>query len=155
MTSEELQEAIDRLIGEANVQTEEVKAAYERDVLQAKHAALSRRIFRSCILEEELAQLREAYEALVLRIQKDLDESIAALQTEEDPVEGGSGGEDAPYEVDYTLPMRERYIIVKNYYLGYEDMEQALADLQQDEVAEAYLGTYYAYLVQLLSMIRV
>lgn len=43
---------------------------------------------------------------------------------------------------------------VKNYYLSYADMAEALADLQEDETAENYLGRYYDYLVQLLLMLQ-
>ncbi len=155
MTSEELEEAIGRLIDEANVQTEDAKAEYGRAVLQAKCGAVARRAYRSSALEQELARLRAAYDTLVLRIQKDLDESIAALRAEEEPAPGGSGGEDAPYEVDYRLPVRERYIAVKAYYLSYESAEEALADLAQDTVAQEYLGVYYDYLYELLQMIQV
>ena len=155
MTTEELEEAIERLIEEANVQTAEAKADYERNVLDAKYGAVERRTGRGCALEQELEELREAYDALILRIQKDLDESIAALQAEEGAGTDGEGGEDAPYNVDYTLSMRERYIEVKEYYLGYDDLSEALADLKQDTVAPDYLGTYYTYLVQLLEMVQV
>ena len=96
MTTEELEEAIERLIEEANVQTAEAKADYERNVLDAKYGAVERRTCRGCALEQELEELREAYDALILRIQKDLDESIAALQAEEGAGTGGEGGEDAP-----------------------------------------------------------
>ena len=73
--------------------------------------------------------------------------------------EGASGppGEDtgdAPYEVDYTLPMRDRYVAVKNYYLGYDDIAQALEDYLEDETAQAYLGDYYDYLLQLLLLMQ-
>ena len=155
MTGSELEQAIARLIDDANMQTENAKAAYEQGVLRAKYDAVERRAYRSCALAQELAELRAEYDTLVLRIQKDLDESIAALRAEEEIVGGGSGGEDAPYHVDYRLPMRERYIEVKNYYLGIEDAAQALDELRQDSVAKDYLGNYYNYLLQLLMMIQV
>ena len=154
MTGSELEEAIARLIEEANVQTEEAKADYEAGVLRAEYGAAERRMYRSCALEQEIAELRAAYDTRILRIQKDLDESIAALRAEEEPSEGGSGGEDAHYHVDYRLSMRDRYIEVKEYYLSY-DPAQALADLRQDQVAKDYLGSYYNYLLQLLTMIQV
>ncbi len=157
MTAEELEKAVQKLIEEANAESAAAKSEYEKDCLEAQYDALKRRTFRSSILENLLAARKEEYDAEVLRIQKDLDESLEALYAE-----GDTGGEtppeidpdDAPYEVDYTLSMRDRYVIVKNYYLDYDDMAQALADFEADDIAKDYLGTYYDYLYQLLLMVQ-
>ena len=50
--------------------------------------------------------------------------------------------------------MRDRYVIVKDYYLAYEDKAQALADLREDDVAKDYLGNFYDYLLQLLLLMQ-
>lgn len=50
--------------------------------------------------------------------------------------------------------MRDRYVAVKNYYLGYDDIAQALEDYLEDETAQAYLGDYYDYLLQLLLLMQ-
>ncbi len=157
MTAEELEKAVQKLIEEANAESAAAKSEYEKDCLEAQYDALKRHTFRSSILENLLAARKEEYDAEVLRIQKDLDESLEALYAE-----GDTGGEtppeidpdDAPYEVDYTLSMRDRYVIVKNYYLDYDDMAQALADFEADDIAKDYLGTYYDYLYQLLLMVQ-
>lgn len=157
MTAEELEKAVQKLIEEANAESAAAKTEYEKDCLKAEYDALKRRTFRSSILENILAARKEEYDAQVLRIQNELDESLEALYAE-----GESGGEtppgidpdDAPYEVDYTLSMRDRYVIVKNYYLDYDDMAQALADFEADDIAKDYLGTYYEYLHQLLLMVQ-
>ena len=157
MTAEELEKAVQKLIEEANAESAAAKSDYEKDCLEAQYDALKRRTFRSSILENLLAARKEEYDAEVLRIQKDLDESLEALYAE-----GDTGGEtppeidpdDAPYEVDYTLSMRDRYVIVKNYYLDYDDMAEALADFEADDIAKDYLGTYYDYLYQLLLMVQ-
>lgn len=157
MTAEELEKAVQKLIEEANAESAAAKSEYEKDCLEAQYDALKRRTFRSSILENLLAARKEEYDAEVLRIQKDLDESLEALYAE-----GDTGGEtppeinpdDAPYEVDYTLSMRDRYVIVKNYYLDYDDMAEALADFEADNIAKDYLGTYYDYLYQLLLMVQ-
>lgn len=157
MTAEELEKAVQKLIEEANAESAAAKSEYEKDCLEAQYDALERRTFRSSILENLLAARKEEYDAEVLRIQKDLDESLEALYAE-----GDTGGEtppeidpdDAPYEVDYTLSMRDRYVIVKNYYLDYDDMAEALADFEADDIAKDYLGTYYDYLYQLLLMVQ-
>ena len=66
----------------------------------------------------------------------------------------GIDPDSAPYEVDYSLPMRDRYVAVKNHYLAYDDLALALEDLNNDAVAKDYLGSYYDYLVQLLLMMQ-
>ena len=159
MTAEELEQAINKLIAEANEESEQAKREYEADCLAEKNRALARRTFRSSILEKLLETLKADYDALILKIQNDLDESLDALYAENEP-SGGGGGEgidpdDAPYEVDYTLPMRDRYVAVKNYYLGLPDKAAALAAFEADEIAKDYLGSYYDYLYQLLLMIQV
>lgn len=157
MTEEELNKAVDKLISEANEESEAAKAEYEEACRSIRFRLLERRAYRSSILENALDALKEEYDGAVLKIQSDLDESLEALYAEEGG--GGSPGEgidpdDAPYEVDYTLPMRDRYVAVKNYYLGIENEAQALAALQEDEIAKDYLGTYYDYLLQLLLMLQ-
>lgn len=157
MTAEELEKAVQKLIEEANASSSAAKEEYEQDCLRAKYRALEQRIDRSTILENILADRKNKYDALVLQIQKDLDESLEALYAEE-----GTGGttppgidpSEAPYEVDYTLAMRDRYVIVKNYYLGYDDMAAALSDFEKDEIAKDYLGSYYDYLLQLLLLVQ-
>lgn len=157
MTAEELEEAVNKLIAAANADSETAKKEYEEDVLRAKYSALENRIVRSDILSGQLAALEEEYDALVRKIQSELDESLEALYAENEEGGGGtppSGSEDAPYEVDYSLSMRDRYVIVKNYYLGLPDKAQALAAFQADTLAQDYLGDYYDYLLQLLLMIQ-
>ena len=56
---------------------------------------------------------------------------------------GDSGNDDSGYLVDYELSYLERYIQVRDYYLGIEDANERLALLAADEVAINYLGSYY------------
>ena len=56
--------------------------------------------------------------------------------------------------MDESLPMRDRYIAVKNYYLSIPNAADALEALRDDSVAKEYLGTYYNYLEQLLIMMQ-
>lgn len=158
MTQEEFDKAVNKLIEEANEESESAKKRYEADCRAERDRALSRRIFRSTVLDAVLATLKEEYDALVLKIQKELDESLEALYGE--GIEGGGGGgdidpDDVPYEVDYTLPMRDRYVAVKNYYLDeFDDMAASLAAFEADEIAKDYLGSYYDYLHQLLLLLQ-
>lgn len=177
VTDAELNAAAQKLIEEANAESEAALAEYERDCLSARFRLLERGTYRSSILQDSLNELRAAYDKLVLRIQRELDESLEALYAEaEEPDDGedpggdgedpggdgedpGGDGEDpdepeAPYEVDESLSMRDRYIAVKNYYLFIPNAADALEALRDDSVAKEYLGTYYNYLEQLLIMMQ-
>ena len=195
MNTDELNAAAQKLIEEANAESAAALASYEEDCLRMHFRLLERGTYRSSILSDALHELRADYDAQVLRIQKELDESLEALYAEaQEPEEPGGeepggeepggeepggeepggeepggeepggeepggeepGGEepDAPYEVDGSLPMRDRYIAVKNYYLSIPDAAEALELLRDDDVAKEYLGTYYNYLEQLLIMMQ-
>ena len=170
MNTDELNAAAQKLIEEANTESAAALASYEEDCLRMRFRLLERGTYRSSILSDALHELRADYDAQVLRIQKELDESLEALYAEaQEPEEPGGeepggeepGGEepdgdepDAPYEGDESLPMRDRYIAVKNYYLSIPDAAEALELLRDDDVAKEYLGTYYNYLEQLLIMMQ-
>lgn len=151
MTQEELEIAIKRLIEDANRLTYACNLAYEKEVARQTGRALARRTARSTIFERTLTDLAEENKRALAKIQEELDESLAALRPDNESG-GGSGSTDAPYEVDYSLPIRERYVIVKNYYLSYTDPAAAYEDCLKDQVAAEYLGEYKEYLLQLLRM---
>lgn len=143
-----------RLIAEADRETEKENAAYKEAVRKRTEEAAARRTARSSILQRALARLKEETDAALADIQRRLDEELEDLYADaEGDAPGPSPGidpDDAPYEVDYTLPMGERYKAVRAYYLGYDDMKEAVADYGEDEIAKDYLGEYYGYLMQLL-----
>ena len=98
VTDAELNAAAQKLIEEANAESEAALAEYERDCLSARFRLLERGTYRSSILQDSLNELRAAYDKLVLRIQRELDESLEALYAEaEEPDDGedpGGDGED-------------------------------------------------------------
>ena len=50
-------------------------------------------------------------------------------------------GAGAPYSVDYSLPVEDRFAIVKTYYeTNYSDGNERFVAFQQDTVAVQYLG---------------
>ena len=135
MTQEELDAAVKKLIAEANDLSAEQNRKYAAAYAKAEGAALKNRTARSTIFGFVKTDLKEACDRALKKIQDDLDESLAALYLENEQGGGGSGSTDAPYEVDYSLPMRERYVTVKNYYLAYDDKAQAVEDCMKVEVA--------------------
>ena len=155
MTEEEVNAAVDKLVSAANEESEKASREYEEACRQKRYAAAENRTLRSSSLEGALVVLKSDYEALLEKIQKELDESLLALYAE--GVEGGGTGEgidpsEAPYDADYSLNARDRYLRVKEYYLSYSDLQQAYDDLSRDEIAMDYLGNYYYYLLRLLAI---
>ena len=153
MTEEEVKKAEERLIKEANRKSAVERREYERKEYEERCRASERRTARSSILTDILEALKTDFNDKIDEIQNELNEKLEDLYSRNDVAEtppGGSGGENAPYEVDYSLPMRERYVTVRDYYLAYEDKEEALSDFLADTVAKDYLGSYYTYVHQLL-----
>ena len=98
MNTDELNAAAQKLIEEANTESAAALASYEEDCLRMRFRLLERGTYRSSILSDALHELRADYDAQVLRIQKELDESLEALYAEaQEPEEPGGeepGGED-------------------------------------------------------------
>ena len=157
MTEEEVNAAVEKLVAAANEESEEAVREYEEACRQKVYAAAENRTLRSSILTGALAQLKEDNEARLKKIQDELDESLLALYAEN--VSGSGTGEgidssEAPYDADYSLNARDRYLRVKEYYLSYDDLSQAYEDLGKDEIAMDYLGDYYFYLLRLLAIMK-
>ena len=98
MNTDELNAAAQKLIEEANTESAAALASYEEDCLRMRFRLLERGTYRSSILSDALHELRADYDAQVLRIQKELDESLEALYAEaQEPEEPGGeepGGEE-------------------------------------------------------------
>lgn len=157
MTEEEVNAAVEKLVAAANEESEKAVREYEEACRQKRYAAAENRTLRSSFLEEALALLKEDNEATLKKIQEELDESLLALYAENVAGSGTGEGvnpEDAPYDADYSLNARDRYLRVKDYYLSYSDLSQAYDDLGKDEVAMDYLGEYYFYLLRLLAIMK-
>ena len=159
MNTDELNAAAQKLIEEANTESAAALASYEEDCLRMRFACWNGAPTARAILSDALHELRADYDAQVLRIQKELDESLEALYAEAQEPEEPGGEEtgrgragrrragrrgtgrrragrrgtgrgragrrragrrgtgrgragrrraDAPYEVDGSLPMRDR-----------------------------------------------
>lgn len=150
MTQEEMERRAQRLIDAANRETAAKNKEYEKKSYEERCEAAARRTARSSILTDILEYLQAECTEAIAKIQRELDEDLEELYAQE--ITDSQPGEvvDAPYLVDYSLPMSERYIIVKEYYLSYEDVNAALADYRADEIAKEYLGKFYSNILQLL-----
>ena len=81
------------------------------------------------------------------------DDLIYNLSLSKSGSNSGSGGGsyETGYLVDYSLSYNERYVIVRDYYLQFKNVEERMAKYSADEVAKKYLGTYYGTLYNVLA----
>lgn len=63
----------------------------------------------------------------------------------------GGGNTETGYLVDYSLSYSERYVIVRDYYLTFSNVEERMAKYSADEVAKKYLDSYYGVLYNVLA----
>lgn len=99
-------------------------------------------MYNSPIYEQYCAKIETEYTQKVEDVRQAL---LFYLQYTSRP--NGTINQQAPYTVNYALPLQQRLEIVRTYYeTAYTD-EQSVARLtafEKDEVAIVYLGEYYA-----------
>lgn len=105
----------------------------------------------SSIYADKKAALEAEYEYQVEVLREQLLFNMSLGEPTQDGETGGSGSDDSGYIVDYELSYLERYIAVRDYYLGIEDPAERLALYAADETALDYLGSYYTTLYNYLS----
>lgn len=120
----------------------------EKDMALLEKLVLSNDMKESTLVAKKRAELEAELNRKLSIIVEQLNYNLSL--SEPYPDGGGSGDEDAPYIVDYTLSYNERYNIVRNYYLSIEDSAERMALYGSDETARKYLGSYYAALYNVL-----
>ena len=73
------------------------------------------------------------------------------VKNDKDESGNGGGSYETGYLVDYSLSYSERYVIVRDYYLQFTDVNERMAKYSADEVAKKYLGSYYGTLYNILA----
>lgn len=116
----------------------------EEDKRKEKYRLIENGVFLSKIWELYCEKLQKEYDNEVENIR----ESLLFYLRFTSKTESGStetGPTNAPYLVDYSLTVEERFFIVKEYYLTtYADAEERYDAFLKDEVAIVYLGETYA-----------
>ena len=133
-------------IKEAQMKKNALDRKLEEDMLKEKYRLIERGIYLSGIWENYCEKLRavHAQEVELLR-----DALLFYLQFSVKPEAGDV--ETAPYTVDYSLEMADRYFIVRDYYLSaYTEASARMEAFKQDQVARQYLGELYATLYDYL-----
>ena len=134
LTEEQLME-----VRSAQIKKNKLAEKLKKDLERQKYRLIENGIFLSSIWENIQWKLNDAYEKEVESIRSELLFYLHfALKQEGD-------AESREYVVDYSIPMEERYDIVKGHYnAAYVDKAERFEMFEMDTVARRYLGEYYA-----------
>jgi len=116
----------------------------EEDKRKEKYRLIENGVFLSKIWDLYCEKLQKEYDNEVENIRESLLFYLRfTSKTESDSSQ--TGPTDAPYTVDYSLTMEERFYIVKEYYeTTYTNGKQRYDAFLLDKVAIVYLGELYA-----------
>lgn len=153
--SEEEAEALEtvqlKLLRTAQQKKNELTHKMEKELAEFKLLTYTDGVKDSSLYEDKKAELQAEYDYQVAILKEQLVFNMSLKEPTTDEETGNSGNDSSGYLVDYELSYLERYIQVRDYYLAIEDPDERLALLAADEVAQAYLGSYYNTLFNYLS----
>ena len=132
LTAEQLLE-----VRAAQIKKNKLTAKLEEDIRKAEENLVDNGTYLSSMRTAIVNELQEEYDTEVEILREGL---LFFLRFSSRPDASG-----APYTVDYSLPVEDRFAIVKTYYeTNYSDGNERFAAFQQDTVAVQYLGELYA-----------
>ena len=106
-----------------------------------KHRLVKNGVYFSKIFSLYQEKLQQQYDLEVEQLRESL---LFYLRFSAKPSD--SETEAAPYEVDYSLSIADRYALVKEHYLtAYDDPQARLDAFKMDTVALQYLGEMYSF----------
>ncbi|HIU80372.1 MAG TPA: hypothetical protein IAC67_05590 [Candidatus Coproplasma excrementipullorum] len=108
-------------------------------------------VYLGSLFTDKKAELEAEFDYQVAILKEQLIFNMSLSEPTNDDETGSSGSDDSGYIVDYELSYLERYIQVRDYYLGIEDASERMALFAADETAQSYLGSYYTTLYNYLS----
>lgn len=131
------------------------KNAVERELAAEKrelyYRCLERNTERSSVRIYEEARLDAAAEKEIGELRDKLIQDIYFI-AEGVEVEGSTENYSYPDNPNYGLPLSQRYLVVRTYYLNKEsDAAARLKMYEMDTVAKTYLGEYYETLYEYLA----
>lgn len=134
-----------KLLRTAQQKKNELKHKLEKELEAYRLMIYTNGVTQSSLYSDKSAELTAEYDYQV----EILKEQLLFNMSLKEPTTGDETGNPTPpteetgYIVDYELSYVERYIIVRDYYMSIEDPNERLALYTADEVALAYLGSYY------------
>lgn len=136
-----------QLLRTAQKKKNELQHSLEQDLVAWRNRIYANGFAASTLYAAKEAALKAEFEYNVEILREQL---IYSLELNEPFPDGGTGGEDVGYIVDYSLSYVDRYAIVREYYLSIEDPVERMRLYSNDEVARRYLGNYYTTLYNVL-----
>lgn len=140
-----------KLLRTAQQKKNELEHKLEQELLTYKYLTYTNGTWHSSLYVQKSNELHEEYEYQVGIIREQLLFNLELKEPTADGETGDSGNDNTGYIVDYELTYLERYVQVRDYYMGIEDANERLALFLADEVAVQYLGSYYNSLYNYLS----
>ena len=140
-----------KLLLTAQQNKNELTRQLQKDLTAFYNLCKTNNIFYASVYPDKKAELEAEYDYQVEKLKEQLIFNMSLSEPTNDGETGDSGSDDTGYIVDYELSYLERYITVRDYYLGIEDPDERMALFAADETAQSYLGSYYTSLYNYLS----
>ena len=136
-----------KLLRTAQQKKDALVHSVEKELAQYKEKLLTAGMKDSTLYydKREELELEVSYQCAIIA-----DNLVYAMKLV-DISRGEENMDDYYYVVDYSLSYNERYVIVRDYYLGIKDKKERMARYSADEVAKKYLGSYYGTLYNVLA----
>ena len=130
-------------VQEAQLKKNRLYIQLEEAKRKEKYRLMKNGVFLSKIWQLYCEKLQREYEAEVENIRESL---LFYLRFTSKNQGGGLEGS-APYAVDYSLTVEERFTVVRGYYEGaFTNPKERFDAFKADEIAVVYLGELYASL---------
>lgn len=139
-----------KLLRTAQQKKDEMVRKLDSQLSELRIMMNSNNMENSSLFAQSAAKLQSDYQTELGILVEQLNFNMSLKEPTNSDEVGGSGSDNSGYIVDYELSYLERYIEVRDYYLAIEDPDERIALYQADEVAIAYLGTYYNVLFDYL-----
>lgn len=124
----------------AQLKKNKLLAKLEEEKRKEKYRLIKNGVFLSKIWQLYCEKLQREYEQEVENIREALLFYLRFTWKAEGEIESH-----APYKVNYSLTIEERFTIVRSYYeAAFEDAVERYQTFLKDEIAVTYLGELYA-----------
>ncbi len=132
-----------KLLRTAQQKKDELYHKLQLQLAEYKKMTFANGTFKSSLYSSFSTEANNEYDRQIEILREQLIFNMSLKEPTHDDETGDSGSDSSGYLVDYELSYIERYIQVRDYYLGISDPDERLALYAADKVAIRYLGSYY------------
>ena len=148
---EELNVAQMKLLRTAQRNKNELILKEKKELEKFRLKLLGAEMKNSSLYDDKKAELDGELNYRCAQLADDLIYNMSVCKTEENDSDNPDGKGPTGYLVDYSLSYSERYVLVRDYYLTFKDVDERMRKFAADEIAKIYLGTYYNALYNILA----